>query len=358
MSTFTQSAVLIMTSPMTSKLSQDVLQAYALNDCKYSAITSGHINTTLLVHRGEDKYILQKLNPIFGPEVHQDIDAVTRLVDGAVKMPGLIPTHDGQLWAKTNSGEVWRLLEWMPGRTHLRAENTAMCESAGHLVGQFHRALHNKEHRFFHRRLGVHDTAAHLDKLKKTLQANTEHRAFQEVSAVAKPVVEALEKMPDLTGYPERIAHGDLKISNILFDEDFKATTLIDLDTLAPMPLAHDMGDALRSWCNPQGESSEEAAFSLSYFESSMRGYCKSVQGLFERDEILSIIAGVETIALELTVRFLADALNESYFGWDSEQYPSASAHNLDRAKGQWAFAKSVGEQRAQAREILESLLA
>ncbi|MBT6491003.1 MAG: hypothetical protein HOK97_14635, partial [Deltaproteobacteria bacterium] len=75
MSTFTQSAVLIMTSPMTLKLSQDVVQAFELNDCEYSAITSGHINTTLLVKRGDDKYILQKLSPIFGAEVHQDIDA-------------------------------------------------------------------------------------------------------------------------------------------------------------------------------------------------------------------------------------------------------------------------------------------
>ena len=145
---------------------------------------------------------------------------------------------------------------------------------------------------------------------------------------------------------------------NILFNDTFEATTLIDLDTLAPMPLAHEMGDALRSWCNPQGEASTEASFSLPYFESAMRGYCESVQGLFESDEIMSIVTGVETIALELTVRFLADALNESYFGWDKEKYQSASEHNLERAQGQWIFAQSVGVQRKQAREILESILA
>ncbi|MBT6432188.1 MAG: aminoglycoside phosphotransferase family protein [Deltaproteobacteria bacterium] len=343
---------------MTLKLSQDVVQAFELNDCEYSAITSGHINTTLLVKRGDDKYILQKLSPIFGAEVHQDIDAVTRLVGSAVPMPRLIPTRDGQLWVTTGDGEVWRLLEWMPGNTHLRAQHPGMCESAGRLVGRFHRALYQKEHSFAHRRLGVHNTAAHLRTLEQSLQEHADHGAIQEVSAMARPVLKALAEIPDLTRYPERIVHGDLKISNILFNDTFEATTLIDLDTLAPMPLAHEMGDALRSWCNPQGEASTEASFSLPYFESAMRGYCESVQGLFESDEIMSIVTGVETIALELTVRFLADALNESYFGWDKEKYQSASEHNLERAQGQWIFAQSVGVQRKQAREILESILA
>ena len=346
-----------MTSPMTWKLSQDVVQAFELNDCKYSAITSGHINITLLVQRHEDKYILQRLSPIFGAEVHKDIDALTRLVAGAVAMPRLVPTQDGKLWVTADTGEVWRLLEWMPGNTYLAAQNTSMCESAGRLAGRFHRALHKKEYTFCHRRLGVHDTAAHLKNLEKSLQEHSGHRFFHEVSKLAKPVLQALGLMPDLTRFPERIAHGDLKISNLLFNDACEATTLIDLDTLAPMPLAHEMGDALRSWCNPKGEASDDASFSLSYFESAMRGYCESVQGLFEREEMLSIIAGVETIALELTLRFLTDALNESYFGWDQEKYESASAHNLDRAKGQWVFAQSVGAQRTQAREILESLL-
>ena len=66
-------------------------------------------------------------------------------------------------------------------------------------------------------------------------------------------------------------------------------------------------------------EESHDAAFSLSHFEAGLRGYCEATQGLFAKDERLSIVSGLETISLELTVRFLADALNESYFGWDRE---------------------------------------
>jgi len=342
---------------MTWKLSQDVLIAFGLGGAEVSPITTGHINTTLLVRKDSEQYILQRLSPIFGAEVHRDMDAITRLVAGAVKMPRLIPAKDGKLWVTTEAGEVWRLLEWMPGNTYLRVENGQMCESAGRLVGAFHKALYKKDHVFSHRRFGVHDTASHVATLEKALKEHAEHEAQAEVSKMAKPVLKALRGMDDLEKFPERIAHGDLKISNLLFDEDGVATTLIDLDTLAPMPLAHEMGDALRSWCNPNGEASEDACFSLTYFEAAMRGYCALVQGIFGKDEMLSILSGLETIALELTVRFLADALNESYFGWDEQNYQSASAHNLDRARGQWVFAQSVGVQREQARAVLTSLL-
>jgi Ser/Thr protein kinase RdoA (MazF antagonist) len=342
---------------MTSNLSQDIRDAFELGAAQISAITTGHINTTLLVVQGEEKSILQRLNPIFGPEVHRDIDAITKLVAGEVAMPSLIPTADGHLWFKTQSGEIWRRLEWMPGETFVKAQSLEMCESAGHFVGRFHRALHKKDHSFSHRRLGVHDTQAHLNTLDKALSEHRGHPAFESVAQMATPVRECLEQLEDLNSFPLRICHGDLKISNLLF-ENQQATGLIDLDTLAPMPLAHEMGDALRSWCNLKDEESPDASFSLSYFEAAMRGYHDATEGLFDTDELLSIACGLETISLELTVRFLADALNESYFGWDPKKYGRASEHNLERARGQWAFACSVGKQRAEAQAVLKRLVA
>ena len=346
-----------MTSSMTWNLSQDIREAFGLADAEISAITTGHINTTLLVVQGDKKSILQRLNPIFGADVHRDIYAIRDLVDGEIAMPALLPTQNGYLWFKSQSGEIWRMLEWMPGQTHVRAQTLEMCQNAGHFVGRFHKALHGKEHDFFHRRLGVHDTRAHLVTLEKALAVHSSHPAYKAVSEMAHPVCESLQVLDDLGDFPLRICHGDLKISNLLFD-DQEAIALIDLDTLAPMPLAHEMGDALRSWCNLKDEESTDASFSLSYFEAALRGYCEATEGLFAADEMLSIVCGLETISLELTVRFLADALNESYFGWDSNRYVSASAHNLERARGQWSFARSVASQRDAATQVLEQLLA
>ena len=96
----------------------------------------------------------------------------------------------------------------------------------------------------------------------------------------------------------------------------------------------------------------------MPHFEAALRGYCEATPGLFQSEELLSIVCGLETISLELTVRFLADALNESYFGWDKNAYASASEHNLERARGQWAFARSVGKQRDEALKVLKELIA
>ena len=47
-------------------------------------------------------------------------------------------------------------------------------------------------------------------------------------------------------------------------------------------------------------------------------------------------------ICLELAARFLADALNESYFAWDPERFSSAADHQLARASNQLDLAGAV----------------
>ena len=55
------------------------------------------------------------------------------------------------------------------------------------------------------------------------------------------------------------------------------------------------------------------------------------------------------TISTELAMRFAADALNESYFGWNAERFPSRGDHNLVRAQGQANLARAVGLVRREA---------
>ena len=141
------------------------------------------------------------------------------------------------------------MLEWLPGQTHLKAQSLEMCQSSGLLVGQFHRALYGRKHRFFHRRLGVHDTAAHLKLESRRCRSIQDHPAYEAVNEMAQPVCELLRKMDNFESFPERICRGS-ENQQFALRWTQEATALIDLDTLAPMPLAHEMGDALRSWCN------------------------------------------------------------------------------------------------------------
>ena len=53
------------------------------------------------------------------------------------------------------------------------------------------------------------------------------------------------------------------------------------------------------------------------------------------------IIVGIERISWELAARFAEDALSERYFGFDPK-YGGRGEHNLVRARGQAAMARSV----------------
>ncbi|MCY3730798.1 MAG: hypothetical protein OXF98_05600, partial [Rhodospirillaceae bacterium] len=48
------------------------------------------------------------------------------------------------------------------------------------------------------------------------------------------------------------------------------------------------------------------------------------------------------TVTVELAARFAADALAESYFGWDPARYATACEHNQARARSQLGLARSI----------------
>ena len=92
---------------------------------------------------------------------------------------------------------------------------------------------------------------------------------------------------------------------------------LIDLDTLARMPVALELGDALRSWCNPATEDAADARFVRPFFAAAVDGYAAAAPGFLAHDEWGAIPRGTLTITVELAARFCADALRERYFRWD-----------------------------------------
>ena len=119
------------------------------------------------------------------------------------------------------------------------------------------------------------------------------------------------------------------------------------------MPLYLELGDALRSWCNPEGEDSRDACFSIELFQAAIEGYAAELHSNIRAAEWQAIVTATQTIYIELAARFCADALNESYFGWNPEKFASRCEHNQVRAQGQLSAFHSLLSQSKQAEKIV-----
>lgn len=327
-----------------------VLGHYQLADAALESLGSGLINETWLVTDGAgEHFVLQRVAELFPGEINRDIDVVTRaLLDHGVLAPRMVTTADGRLWVE-HERQNWRLMTWLPGDCHDSLSSAAQGRSAGRLLGRFHRALADLDHDFANPRLGVHDTARHLAALRDALRVHAGHPRFAHVAPVAVEILAAAESLPELPRTPDRIVHGDPKINNMLFDvASGEATAMVDLDTVGRMPLPLELGDAFRSWCNPSGEDGRSGEFSTALFAAALEGYAEAAAGWLTPEEAHAFVPATETIILELAARFCADALNESYFGWDPECFPTRGQHNELRTVGQLSLFRSFVTRRAE----------
>ena len=326
-----------------------VLEAFDLEAPSLVRATSGLMSPTWYASSGSGAaLVLQRVNPIFSPEVNVDIAAVTEhLASKGLVTPRLVPTRDGALWFEHEG--IWRVLTRIHGVCHDALSRPTQARAAGRILAEFHRAVSDLDHRFRNRRLGVHDTARHLRILREALAEHRSHRHFDVIEPLAERVLEAAATLPPLPATSDRIVHGDPKISNLLFAHGTDvAVCLIDLDTLARMPVALELGDALRSWCNPATEDAASARFVREFFDAAIEGYAEAAQGFLTEAEWSAIPRGTLTITVELAARFCADALRESYFGWNRARYESSSAHNQARVLGQLKLAEGIRAELAQ----------
>lgn len=331
-----------------------VLDAFELASAPLERATSGLINATWYVRaRGGTELVLQRLNSIFPAEVNLDIAAVTRhLATKGLLTPTLVPSRFGKLWF-VHDGAVWRVLTRIAGVTRDALESSSEAREAGRVLAEFHRAVADLEHEFASKRLGVHDTARHLRTLREALHECRGHRDFESVRPLAERVLAAAADLPLLPVTPDRIVHGDPKISNLMFAaRGDRALCLIDLDTLARMPVALELGDALRSWCNPATEDAADARFVRDFYAAAVEGYATAARGLLAREEWNAIADGTLTITVELAARFCTDALRERYFRWDERRFASASAHNQARTRAQLAIAETLRAELPALREL------
>lgn len=297
-----------------------------------SEFGTGLINQTYLVETegttGINKFVLQKLHTQIGKEVIVDINAITKhLAKKGFLTPTLVKTRRGELFIEDNQ-ETWRMLTFIDGKTLHKIEEKTQAHSSGSLIGRFHRSLLDCDHIFLHNITNFHDTDYIIRHMKNTIFKHQEKSEFQELGEMTEFVFSEYEKIRgSLNHFPDRVIHGDLKLSNIIFNKGTnQAISLVDLDTLARDKVAIDLGDALRSMCN------SENSLDLEIFTYFIDGYFSEAPFL-TKAETQSIAIGTATIILELASRYIADAIEQSYFRLDENKFPDLYTQNKSKAE-------------------------
>jgi Ser/Thr protein kinase RdoA (MazF antagonist) len=337
---------------------------------------AGNVNDTFLLTlaTGEER-ILQRVNPAVFPEPLLVIRNLRRVCDhlqaasaGQVTAaPPFQPVHlyhgraGGDVYL-AEDGAAWRLLGRINGGHTRQAISTAnQARELGRGLGLFHRLLSTLDPSVLADPLpGFHVTPrylAHYDRIcaragNSMWQADPYCRLFiEERRSTAGLLEDARERLA------AGVIHGDPKVANFLFDEKRELViSLIDLDTVQPGLLLHDLGDALRSCCNTAGETPaapERALFAPGLFTAWLEGYCAEARSLVTVEDLNLLVDAVALIAFELGLRFYTDYLEgDRYFK------VADPGQNLRRALTQFQLARSIEHQRDQLAAIVARLAA
>lgn len=155
---------------------------------------------------------------------------------------------------------------------------------------------------------------------------------IQKLLAQAEIVKDFKQKISN-HAFRKRVTHHDTKISNVLFDQNYKGMCVIDLDTVMPGYFFSDVGDMMRTYLSPVSE--EEKDFSRitirkEFFNAVVDGYSEAMKGELSKDEMNSFIFAGKFMIYMQALRFLTDYLNNDiYYG---SKYPG---HNFVRAGNQ-----------------------
>ena len=179
-----------------------------------------------------------------------------QLARAGLHTPQLIPTLAGELWL-THGEEIWRLQSAIEGVSFDALDDPAQAHAAAHFVGRWHAALGDLDHEFVGQRAGVHDTPRHIARLEQALAEGAEHRLYPEFEPFARALLGGAAALEPLPACRERVAHGDLKLNNLLFAS---ADPRGALEPVAPGGPRSRMRWPLPQCCSCDWRSSGESA--------------------------------------------------------------------------------------------------
>lgn len=300
---------------------------------------SGLINVAWYVETTEGHFVLQKMNPMFTENTCDDAKKICEYASAhSIGVPTYLSTTNGKSCA-TIEGAVYRMMKKIEGDTYSTVTHPDQAYSAARLMGKFHHALKSFDYKCRGSLPHYHDMDFYFDAFKKNIAGLQFKERLSKVTNEANQITKEvpLQKMP--ADFPRQIVHGDLKISNFLFNNN-EAIAILDFDTcMTDSPLI-DVGDALRSWTNKAEKDNPEAIFDSNIYETTIAGYIEAAP-LSDREKKY-IPQSFRRMVIQQAMRFLNDYFEDTYYGWNPAKFSSRREHNLARTKNQLSLYEQI----------------
>lgn len=340
---------------------------------------SGNVHDTYLVSLQDveaPRFILQRVNTkvFHRPEmVMRNMRIATehirlRLLD---VQPGtdrrwevmrVLAAHDGRDHCIDSDGSFWRAVSFIEGaRTFDIVEDTDHAREVGYALGRFQRLVSDLPPELLADTLeGFHILPLYLRHYDRVLTeispgASAEVKHCLRFVNERRSRVNVLEDARARGRLVHRTIHGDPKVNNVMLDAaSRRAVSMVDLDTVKPGLVHYDIGDCLRSCCNPLGEETadwESVSFEPELCRAILEGYLPQARVFLTQGDRDHIYDAVSLIAFELGLRFFTDYLEgDVYFKVAHRE------HNLARALVQFRLTASIESQELTIRKIIEDL--
>ena len=347
---------------------------------------SGNINDTFLaVFRNtftETQVVLQRVNKNVFPhpeDIMSNMHVITSHChaklerdakhgndDRVWQMPRIVKTKDGADFLRDEKGEVWRVItRVLSAHAFDTAQSPEHALECGSALGHFHYLLSDLNPASVIDPLpGFHVTSGYVKQYDRTLKSKSARQflgASMEAVRLAKFIDErrefavCLEKAVSTGVLVKRMFHGDPKVNNIMID-DFtgKGTAMIDLDTVSPGLVQVDVGDAIRSICNPAGEEETnlgKVTFDDDLFLAFMKGYIKEAGAFMTEADREYLFDAIRLLPFELGLRFFQD-----YLAGDRYFKISQPGQNLNRARVQFRLCEAIEAREGKIRDMIKRL--
>ena len=359
----------------------NIAQQFSLPDSIESVrpFGTGNINTTFLVSQASPsttQFILQSINRhVFQqPElIMKNMSLVCRHINEKAcltawdserewLMPKILCTAEGTDHYVDEQGKFWRAMSFIDSaRTYDSISTPKHAREVGWALGTFHSLVNDLPAEILADTLpGFHITPTYLADFHKALEkyqqaASPEIRFCKRFIEQHTDMAHILEEAKYANKLSERPIHGDPKVSNVMIDKKSGfAISIIDLDTVKPGLVHYDIGDCLRSGCNPLGEDSdslEQTHFDIDLCREILEGYLSQARQFFTQHDFNYLYDSARIIAFELGLRYFTDFLNGNiYFKVHSPD------QNLHRAMVQFTLTKSIESQNKEIKSLIASL--